>query len=342
MDNPKVARLARQIYKQTFETLNDEPDIEMAEASRISKLIHNVVVKELNPIGRERRNQGMKSESKSTSFIDKLNSRLSAVKSIEEDIDTMIDVSGSLSAFRDKTELEKYLSEGSLLNVSTLASKALSIPSGGYMVWASDNSNTMLVPTKPLLAQEVFEGYADQYELFTPDLLNNWHTIGKIIAEDEDMPDFGESEEPESEPESEPEADGDDSDDGDFKSSIQMGTVDRTPIVRAMEQHGHTVTSLADAVGVDPPAISRILRTPEETEGDPGGRNPSIGLAAKIANELRADAEALFPDIFGTPNSDLQARDQPANRGSGMSQHTKGSTRKGKASKMWTQGNTGQ
>ena len=126
----------------------------------------------------------------------------------------------------------------------------------------------------------------------------------------------------------------------DNSSKIKMSTVDRSPIVRAMEQHGHTVTILAQACGVDTPAISRILRTPKDTQGDPGGRNPSIGLAARIANELKMDAEALFPDIFGVPKNDLEARDQPGNRGSGMSQAAHGSVKKGKATKMWTQGNS--
>ncbi len=125
-------------------------------------------------------------------------------------------------------------------------------------------------------------------------------------------------------------------DDSKFTSSIDMKTVDRSPMARTMQQQGHTVTSLADAVGVLPPAISRILRTPKRRQGDPGGRNPSIGLAAKIANELKMDSEALFPDIFGIPKSELKAKKVPGNRGSGMSQSASGSTRKGSE---YTKGN---
>lgn len=125
-------------------------------------------------------------------------------------------------------------------------------------------------------------------------------------------------------------------DDSKFTSNIDMKTVDRSPMARTMQQQGHTVTSLADAVGVLPPAISRILRTPKRRQGDPGGRNPSIGLAAKIANELKMDSEALFPDIFGIPKSELKAKKVPGNRGSGMSQSASGSTRKGSE---YTKGN---
>jgi len=110
-------------------------------------------------------------------------------------------------------------------------------------------------------------------------------------------------------------------------------------MLRAMEQQNHTVTSLADAVGVDPPAVSRLLRTPKDRQGDPGGRNPSIGLASRIANELRMDVEALFPDIFGVPKQDLGARETPGNRGSGMTGAAHGSARKGKGTEKWTRGN---
>jgi transcriptional regulator with XRE-family HTH domain len=115
--------------------------------------------------------------------------------------------------------------------------------------------------------------------------------------------------------------------------------VDRSPMLRAMEQQGHTVTSLANAVGVDVPAISRLLRTPKDRQGDPGGRNPSIGTASAIANTLKLNVEALFPDLFsGQSGTDAGPRDQPGNRGSGMKGAAHGSARKGKATQKWTQG----
>lgn len=264
---------------------------------------------------------------KSLSFADKLNLRLNVDSTIEEDFDVLMDLSGSLRTFKSQEELKSHLSEGSLLNINRIASKALSVPCGEYMVWTTDAGTTMLVPTSETRpTQEVYEDRGDSYEVLTPELMRNWNTVERVLAEDENTP---------------PPPKGDDDDgQGPISSKIKMSSVDRTPIVRAMEQHGHTVTSLAQACGVDTPAISRILRTPKDTQGDPGGRNPSIGLAAKIANELKMDAEALFPDIFGVPKTDLQARDQPGNRGSGMSGAAHGSMRKGKATKMWTQGNS--
>ena len=260
---------------------------------------------------------------KSIKFSDKLDQLLNT-STIEEDITVLLDIANSSSAFQSPLEFKKHLSEGSMLNISKIASKALSVPCGEYLVWTTDAGNTMLVPTKETgPTQEVYEGYGKNYDVLTPELVKQWNTIERVLAEN-------------SEPEGE---DSESEGTGDLRSGIDMSTVDRTPIVRAMEQHGHTVTSLARAVGVDPPAISRILRSPKNTQGDPGGRNPSIGLAAKVANELKMDAEALFPDIFGVPDSDLEARDQPGNRGSGMDQAAHGSMKRGKASSKWTQGN---
>lgn len=275
---------------------------------------------------------------KSLPFAKKLDLRLH--NTIEEDFDTLIDAASSSNVFNSREELHKHLAEGSLLNISKIASKALSVPCGEYVVWITGSGHTMLVPTDaPRNNSEVYEDKGTSYDVLTRDLLSHWNKVEKVLAEAEeyskssDDPNF-ETNQPETGGEEE-----DEDEHGGFTSHIHMSTVDRSPIVRAMEQHGHTVTSLANAVGVQPPAISRILRTPKNRQGDPGGRNPSIGLAAQIANELKMDSEALFPDIFGTPKQELKARKPPGNRGSGMSQAAHGSTKKGQASKKWSQGN---
>jgi hypothetical protein len=242
---------------------------------------------------------------------------------IVSQVETLLVNADDPATFKNSDELKSYLSEGALLAMNKIGENALSVPCGEYMVWTTSYGNTVLVPSsKP--TDEVFEDVKDYYEVFTPDLVNVFTGVEKVLAEDESKP-TDSTEDPKH---------------GGFTSKIHMSSVDRTPIVRAMEQHGHTVSSLADACGVDPPAISRILRTPKQTQGDPGGRNPSIGLAAKIANELKMDAEALFPDIFGVPKGDLEARDTPGNRGSGMKGAAAGSQRKGGGTDKWTQGNS--
>lgn len=232
----------------------------------------------------------------------------------------------SINGFSSKEELKNHLVEGSLLNVGVLASKALSIPCGEYMVWMTDAGHTMLVPTNSVGGdKEVFEGSTQQYDIFTNTLLQNWNKLSNTITESDNKP-----------LEDQQQKTKDKNEEG-ISMSIDASTVDRKPILRAMEDRGFTVTSLADAVGVDPPAISRILRTPKDRQGDPGGRNPSMGLASQICTALRLDPTAAFPDIFGD-KSKYKPRSTPGNRGSGMTGAAAGSTRKGKATEKWTQG----
>jgi len=268
------------------------------------------------------------STKKSLAFEDKLNNRF-APSPIMADFDLLLNTAQDKNNFQSRDDLENYLSEGAMLQINKLGAHALSIPNGEYIVWTTDAGNTMLVPTasqRP--AQEVFEASTEQYELFTKDLLDNYNSCGKAILEySEGGMDSG-AEMPEDS----------ESNSGEFDSNIQMNSVDRTPIARAMKQKGYTVSSLASACGVEPPAISRILRTPKDTVGDPGGRNPSMGLAAQISSTLKMDPESLFPDIFNVQKQKLGARDQPGNRGSGMDNSASGSARMGKATEKWTQG----
>jgi len=257
---------------------------------------------------------------------DKIEIRLNNNKIMEE-VDLLIDLAKSNNSFNTAKEFKQNLVEGSLLHINKIASKALSIPSGDYIVWTTGSNRTALLPHKTK-SREVYED-SQSIELFTKDLLKNWNVINKILSEAEEDNEYDDNEN-----EYDNESKKTDDDESRSTARIDMSTVDRNPIVRAMEQHGHTVTSLADAVGVDPPAISRILRSPRSTSKDPGGRNPSIGLAALIANELKMDAEALFPDIFGVPDkSKVSAKEVKGNRGSGKGKKTK-------ASKMWTQGSS--
>lgn len=225
------------------------------------------------------------------SFSKKLDRRLNTI-AIEEEVNTIIDTLFSNNGFDNISEFRNYLTEGALLNINVLASKALSIPSGQYMVWATDAGTTMLVPCKTT-NREVFENHRTE-TIHTSRLMQQWNKINKILAESED----------------------DESTDG-IPQRIDMSTVDRDPFARAMERQGHSETSLADAVGVNVSSISRLLRKPKSGHGDPGGRNPSINLAAKIGNELKSEVESLFPDIFKKGRSDMKQRKPKSNRGSG-------------------------
>ena len=240
-------------------------------------------------------------------------------------------LNSSINGFRSQSHLKKYLSEGALLNVGVLASKALSMPCGEYMVWMTDAGHTMLVPTKGESRREVYENSSQQYDIFTNTLLQNWNKLSRTLSEDK-MPEQFKQDNQEQDQNDEKDSDGEG-----ISMKIDASTVDRKPILRAMEDRGFTVTSLASAVGVDPPAISRILRTPKKRQGDPGGRNPSMGLASQVCTALRLDPTAAFPDIFGD-KSKYKPRSNPGNRGSGMGGAAGGSKRKGKATEKWTKG----
>ena len=266
---------------------------------------------------------------KSISLADKLNNLfLEEPDQIVEEFDMLIDASMSLARFDNQSELASHLTEGALLNINTLGAHALSVPAGEYLVWVTDVGHTLLVPTQDKKAySEVFGEFKISYDVLTPTLLNNWPKIERVLKEEEPPP--------ESNGEESNEADDTEMPKGQrIQSRVNPADIDRPPILRAMEDRGHTVTSLARAVGVQAPAISRILRTPKKKQGDPGGRNPSIGLAAKISSVLRMDPTALFPDIFGAAR--YEPRKSRKNRGSGMKNAAAGSMRKG--GHVWTQG----
>jgi predicted Zn finger-like uncharacterized protein len=268
---------------------------------------------------------------RSPSLADKLSARLAPDVNV---IDTRLLISGatSLARFDSQQEFAHHLTEGNLLNVSVIASKALSIPNGDYMVWMTDAGHTMLVPTSARPKnREVYEQTRDGYEVLTRDLMANWNKLERVLAEDGPPPQGAQNQQNLQQGSlQEPQAHEQNNDGGgEFENTIDASTVDRTPILRAMQDRGYTVTSLADEVGVDPPAISRILRTPKDVQGDPGGRNPSMGLASQICNALRMDPTAAFPDIFNVAG--YEARNQPGNDGSGDHAHGKGGGK-------WTQG----
>jgi antitoxin component HigA of HigAB toxin-antitoxin module len=223
------------------------------------------------------------------------------------------------------------MTEGSLLNIGKICAGALSIPYGEYMIYATEAGHTMLVPVRSR-PHEVFEDKGPQYEVLTHKIISNWYDVNKVLSEDEneeEMPETAAAKSDSKESEFEKHQ---------FTSKVDPADIDRNPMLRAMEQQGETVTSLADKIGVDKSMVSRLLRTPQDRQGDPGGRNPSIGTASKIAGALRLDVEALFPDIFGMQTAEAKPKEVKATRGSGMTGAAAGSMRKGKASKKWTQG----
>lgn len=236
---------------------------------------------------------------------ERLNRRLASTCESYE----LLDIALSASKFDSRRELAEHLTEGSFINISKLGADALSLPCGKYMVWMTDSGRTVLCPAKDV-PNTVLPHLEDSVEIQTASLLNNWDKLQRVLAED-----FQEQEEtppqaalPAQSQQPEPNST--------FTSTIQLHTVDREPLARALEEKGMTESELAEKCGVNVSQISRILRKPKQGGGDPGGRNPSIGLASQICSILRMRPEIAFPDLFKVdPN--IHAKDQQGNRGSG-------------------------
>lgn len=89
---------------------------------------------------------------------------------------------------------------------------------------------------------------------------------------------------------------------------VHQNDVDRSPLLSAMKNSGHSVSSLARACKVEPSMISRLLREPTSNDPDESARNPSIQLAALISKELNTSPESLFSDIFDVKRSNTSAK----------------------------------
>jgi hypothetical protein len=97
----------------------------------------------------------------------------------------LMQLAESPRSFNSLDHFKRNLTEGLLLNVTALASRALSIPSGEYVVWMVDPGHTMLVPTNEHKAGqgEVLSERPDQYDIMTPDLLSCWNKVERVLSE---------------------------------------------------------------------------------------------------------------------------------------------------------------
>jgi len=234
------------------------------------------------------------------SIQSKINSRLQPLDALDIGNTTMIYKNG----FHNQAQLSNYLCEGSLLNITKIASKALSVPAGEYMVWVTDVGHTMLIPTiNKINKEEVFENISQEYDVLTPLLLKNWHSIEKVVLEDQNS---------------------------DTQFQADKSSIKRKAMYQAMVNNGYgeDYSGLAAKVGVQTPMISRILS---------GDRTPSMGTASQICKALSSDPTAIFPDIFDVKSAKHVPKKVKGNKASGKG-NLSGSTKKGKAAQKWTQG----
>jgi hypothetical protein len=224
------------------------------------------------------------------SMIDKKISARLEVHTERSIVEELIDNATSSKRFDSVDDLLGYIAEGAILTVGEIASESLGIRPGQYLIWQCDDEVTTLTDMAALTKKKIN----------TDSLLQSYTSLSKNITE--------ESEDSDREPE--------------FNLAIDKDTVDRTSLLAGMERSGHTVTSLAKAVGVDPPAISRILRKPRKGRTDPGGRNPSLGLAAQVCDELKVPVTKAFSDIFGK-KSEYKPKSVKGNSQSGQNKGLK-------------------
>ena len=224
------------------------------------------------------------------SMIDKKISARLEVHTERSIVEELIDNATSSKRFDSVDDLLGYISEGAILTVGEIASESLGIRPGQYLIWQCDDEVTTLTDMAA----------STKKKISTDSLLQSYTSLSKNITE--------ESEDSDKEPE--------------FSLAIDRDTVDRTSLLAGMERNGHTVTSLAKAVGVDPPAISRILRKPRKGRTDPGGRNPSLGLAAQVCDELKVPVTKAFSDIFGK-KSEYKPKSVKGNSQSGQNKGLK-------------------
>lgn len=119
----------------------------------------------------------------------KLNARLDSLIPEQDtsDIDLLIETASNPKVhFNSKADLQNYISEGVLLNVNKLSSKALSIPCGEYMVMNVGSEHSVLVPV--VKSEEVHQEAADKYEIATKDLYHTWNKLEKALFERQEAP----------------------------------------------------------------------------------------------------------------------------------------------------------
>jgi len=143
--------------------------------------------------------QGSQTKDKATSYmrenamrsptiLDKLDTAFGAAQiseSVGEDLlAEMIRVTSSPDRFDSPTDFARYLTEGILLNVNRLISRAINIPQGEYIVYSITPNKAMLVPTTDVSVQETdFSSMPRAFEVHTGQLLGCWNKAERILAE---------------------------------------------------------------------------------------------------------------------------------------------------------------
>lgn len=175
----------------------------------------------------------------------------------------------AVSGFDGQSDLKQHLAEGSLVGVNAIASQALFIPPGEYLVWITNLNSTKLLPlTSRRNSRDVFERRDQPVEVMTPMLLQHWDKLSRCLTEAESTV-------------TPPRKVGQRSSEG-----------GRPELATAISNSDKSLSDIADDIGVDVSTISRYLGW--RNRG--GKRNPSFETMKKLKDELGIDPNDLFGD----------------------------------------------
>lgn len=183
------------------------------------------------------------------------------------------------AGFTSKKHFQHHLCEGLLLNVNTLASKALAIPSGEYVVWLTDAGHTMLVPTSANQRHgDIVHGEsAQRYDVLTPKLVGCWSKLERVVSNQllGEVRDF--------------KTDVSGPEGGKREPRVTKAHQGLPNLRRAREQAGLSLSDVSDRTGL---AVSTIAKH------ELGYANPLHGSMEKIMDALDVD-----PAAFHRPGS---------------------------------------
>lgn len=192
--------------------------------------------------------------------IAELNGKLGLDAGIGQEVAALVETALSDRGFNNLSHLKNNLTEGLMLSINTIGSKALSIPTGEYVVWLTDANTTTLIPTTEAAAttDQVLETTEDKYDLQTRDLLKNWNKVERVIGE----------------------------------RTASHKAAARGSLAAAIDNSGSSQEEIASKLGVNPSTVSRWVNRGEKKGS---WRNPRYDHIDGLATALRLD-----PDIIMT------------------------------------------
>ena len=240
---------------------------------------------------------------KSKSLAAKLEAKLAgpSIQIPDMALESVISSRLTPGSFATQAAFKKHLTEGSVLNITALASSYIGIPGGEYIVFNVNDAMTTLFPTG--VQNEDLAKPVQTTEIHTAHLVNNWDKIRRSLVEFTQQS----QEQPTGEQQGK-------------KERIQKShsKYPRNQQVKgAIEASGKSQEEIAAAVGVDPSTVSRWTARSGE-----GARLPSLEKAIALSKGAGVDIEAMFGSVAST----TPKQKKTSGSGGGRNQTYRGNT----------------